>query len=319
MLSLFVPVVSGQWKRVETGILAWLYAVHFVDEKTGWVGGSNGTLLSTSDGGLTWKKEQIAGTDTIRDIAFKNASEGWMLCERSQFGALKGSNRSYLIRTQDGGKSWHRIDFRSSTEPRTKIFFDEKGDGYAVGEGGLMSGLPLNEKLEKRFGLPLRYLIMDGVAVSGSRMLLVGGGGSSIWSDDRGINWQSSRFMTVRPDVKINSVAFIDDKRGWAAGNNGLILSTVDGGTSWKSESSGTSVNLIDIVFSSPRDGFAAGENGIILRSNDGGTTWKPEVSGSKHRLERLARAGDSVLAVGFGGTILIRKIVGQQGSYRIR
>lgn len=319
MLSLFVPVVSGQWKRVETGILAWLYAVHFVDEKTGWVGGSNGTLLSTFDGGLSWKKEQIAGTDTIRDIAFKNASEGWILCERSRFGASKGSNRSYLIRTQDGGKTWNRIDFHSPTEPRTKIFFDGKGDGYTVGEGGLLSGLPLNEKPEKRFGLPLRYLIMDGVAVSGSRILLVGGGGSAIWTDDGGVNWQLSGFTTARPDAKINSVAFIDDRRGWATGNNGLILSTHDGGTSWKNESSGTSFNLTDIVFTSELDGFVAGENGTILRSNDGGRTWKPEVSGSKHRLERLARAGANVLAVGFGGTILIRKIDGQQGSYRIR
>lgn len=316
VIVLFTSAVIGQWRRVESGSLAWLHAIYFVDEKTGWIGGSNGTLLRTSDGGRTWEKSQFKGTDSIRDIAFIRGSEGWMLCEQSPFGGGKRSNRSYLMHTTDGGNNWSRFDFKFTSEPRTAIFFDKKGEGYAVGEGGVIAGFSRDGVADKKTEISLRYLILDGVALNNSRMLLVGGGASIIWTDDDGRSWNRSKFDLPQPMTKLNAVTFINDRRGWAVGNEGVIVSSVDGGKSWRTEVSNTSTNLTDILFNDAKNGFASGENGIILRSVDGGTSWTPETTGSKHRLERLAKAGDNVVAVGFGGTILIREIDSRQKEH---
>ncbi|NOT47570.1 MAG: hypothetical protein HOP17_07445 [Acidobacteria bacterium] len=310
-------VAPAQWRRIETGSLAWFHAVEFINETNGWVGGSNGTLLFTTDGGSTWRKAKFPNTDTIRDIVFLNASAGWMLCERSKFGPETTSNRSYLMRTADGGKSWSEVNFEPSAGPMTKIFFGRKGEGYAVGEGGVMAAFSVGGPTEKRYGLPTRYLILDGVVLNNSRLVLVGGGGSIISSDDKGAKWQAVRFISSRPTSKLNAIAFVDEKRGWAVGNEGTVLSSTDGGTSWLSETTGASSNLLDILFCNAEYGFAVGENGIILNSFNAGRTWKSEASGSKHRLERLANAGNKLFAVGFGGTILVRDIADKQRQDR--
>lgn len=309
MLLVLSSAALGQWRRVESGSLAWLHAIVFIDAKTGWIGGSNGTLLATSDGGMTWRKKKFPIAEMIRDIVFLNASEGWALCERSQFAAGQKSNRSFLMHTVDGGNSWSELEFQAATEPRTRIFFDRLGDGYGIGEGGTMTGLPRAGKPEKRFGLPLRYLMLDGVAVNASRLLLVGGGGSIIWTENNGKDWHSAKFDSPGSVPRLNAVAFADEKLGWAVGNDGIILSTSNGGGSWKSEKSDASANLLDVLFCEGGTGFAAGENGIILRSSDSGRTWVSETCGSRHNIERLAKAGDNVIAVGFGGTILVREI----------
>lgn len=308
-LVLCATFASAQWRRVETGSLSWLHAIHFVDEKKGWLGGSNGTLLSTADGGLTWKKEQFPNTDAVRDIVFTSVSDGWLLCERSQFLNDRKSNRSYLMHTVDGGKSWSIVNFQTLVEPRTRIFFGRKGEGYAIGEGGLVAEFSLDARPEKRIGVPSRFLMLDGVVVNGSRIVLVGGGGSIFWTDDKGDSWQPARFSTSRPTAKFNATVFIDDKHGWAVGNDGLIVSSTDGGISWRGQKPDAGANLLDILFCNAEYGFAVGENGIILRTSDSGRSWTVEPSGSKHRLERLAKAGKRLFAVGFGGTVLVREI----------
>jgi len=41
------------------------------------------------------------------------------------------------------------------------------------------------------------------------------------------------RVTNARTDATLRSLYFINDKTGWAVGDNGTILYTVDGGTFW--------------------------------------------------------------------------------------
>ena len=45
-----------------------LNAVYFLDDKRGWIGGDNGFLSSTDDGGQTWIKKNVQTTAAINDI-----------------------------------------------------------------------------------------------------------------------------------------------------------------------------------------------------------------------------------------------------------
>src|SRR5260370_8830001 len=47
---------AATWTRQSSGTMAWLHSVYFLDQNHGWVTGSNGTLLETSDGGTSCKR-----------------------------------------------------------------------------------------------------------------------------------------------------------------------------------------------------------------------------------------------------------------------
>lgn len=82
----------------------------------------------------------------------------------------------------------------------------------------------------------------------------------------------------VGPFDKIFAVHFSDKKTGWAVGDDGLILNTVDGGESWTRKERITGHALNDITFVD-NEGWVVGYSGTILYTNDGGKEWKRQES----------------------------------------
>src|SRR5688572_14605345 len=68
-------------------------------------------------------------------------------------------------------------------------------------------------------------------------------------------------------------------------GKFGLILLTQDGGKTWQSRPSGTSVTLSGVSFADHQHGFVVGSGGTLLVTSDGGASWKPQDSGTKDQL----------------------------------
>jgi len=60
-------------------------------------------------------------------------------------------------------------------------------------------------------------------------------------------------------------VKFIDASDGWAGGDQGQLLHTIDGGAHWMVESSGTSHALQRLFFTDRNHGWAVGFGGTIL------------------------------------------------------
>lgn len=100
----------------------------------------------------------------------------------------------------------------------------------------------------------------------------------------------------------------LDSSTGWAVGNTGLILKTTDGGSTWNSQTSGTTTNLRSVHFADANQGWAVGVSGLILISTDGGTSWTQETSGVSTELRRVFFVNANTgYAVGATGTILKR------------
>ncbi|HEV7844257.1 MAG TPA: YCF48-related protein, partial [Pyrinomonadaceae bacterium] len=55
LLLLFSTAANAVWTQQQSGTMAWLHAVYFLNERRGWVAGSNGALLETTDGGESWQ------------------------------------------------------------------------------------------------------------------------------------------------------------------------------------------------------------------------------------------------------------------------
>jgi hypothetical protein len=90
-------------------------------------------------------------------------------------------------------------------------------------------------------------------------------------------------------------------------GTGGTILHTTNAGTTWTSQTSGTTNPLTGISFADANTGTAVGSvMGQILRTTNGGATWTSQTSGTTNSLYGVSFTDVSTgTVVGFSGTIL--------------
>ena len=72
----------------------------------------------------------------------------------------------------------------------------------------------------------------------------------------------------------LNSVYFLDINSGYAVGDSGIILKTIDGGSNWLEQNSGTIHELNSVHFLDLLTGFCVGNTGTIIKTIDGGMNW---------------------------------------------
>src|SRR5207247_7834834 len=66
-----------------------------------------------------------------------------------------------------------------------------------------------------------------------------------------------------------------DGQRGWAVGNGGTILRSIDSGNTWNTQKGGTKETLNSVLFSSDSQrGWTMGGGGTILSTTNGGEAW---------------------------------------------
>ena len=303
LLICFVNV-KADWKKVNSGTFAWLHSIYFLNQNKGWIVGSKGTFLETTDGGSTWKMKPSFIQDTIRDIYFADENHGWVLAEKDVFSSGDASP-SYILETFDGGTDWQRVRLEGDGNERlVKIFFSQDGFGYAVGEAGTFYAMQTDKTAWKKSNLPVRYLLLDGSFFNQNKGLVVGGGGTALFTEDGGNTWNTANF-TIRSTGKLNSVFFINQQVGWAVGAAGKIFTTINGGKFWREQNSKVTQDLFDVFFINTAEGWAIGDSGLILQTTTAGNIWNPVPTIARHKLERMFFVGKKGFAVGFGGTIL--------------
>jgi len=169
----------------------------------------------------------------------------------------------------------------------------------------------LSQPSEKSGKTPSSMLL--DVVNAGNRLVAVGERGHIVYSDDNGTTWNQA---TVPVSVTLTAACFPTPEKGWAAGHDGVVLRTTDGGKTWVKQLDGSRINelvleqvkrlmegasgqklerlrfflndakkgiqegpsrpLMALWFRNDREGIVVGSFGMILRTSDGGATWKP-------------------------------------------
>ncbi|MDT7604875.1 MAG: hypothetical protein QOF61_2872, partial [Acidobacteriota bacterium] len=299
---------TGAWSPQASGTMAWLRAVHFVDEQHGWAAGSKGTILSTTDGGRTWRTLARPTEDALRDVFFSDTETGWLVCERSLYALARMEEaRSYLLKTVDGGATWTRVEVTGADAGvvLTRVVFADARRGWALGEMGALYATQDAGATWMRQRVPTQRLLLGASFLDASQGWLVGAGATILQTSDGGTLWRGAS-VVAEDATRLNAVSFIDARRGWAVGAGGTVLSTANGGRTWLRQQSSTADDLSDVKFFDAAEGWAVGANGTVIHTADGGATWTQVPSGTRHPLERLSFATRARgWAVGFGGTII--------------
>jgi len=141
-------------------------------------------------------------------------------------------------------------------------------------------------------------------AHAGKRVVAVGEHGVILLSDDDGKTFRQAR--AVPTQALLTSLCFVDDQQGWAAGHDGVVLHTGDGGDTWvlQREDLAGDKPLLSIFFKDASKGFAVGLFGTATQTADGGKSWTPLTveSGEENDHHLYAIFGDPATALYIAG-----------------
>ena len=300
-----------------------------VNQKVVWVSGTGGTVLRTIDGGKNWENISVPNMEKIdfRDVEgfnkntaivmgiasparFYKTTDGgqnWKLVyfddrEGVFFDGMSFWNKNdgiafsdpvdgqhLLIRTTDGGDTWHEI-------PK--------------------EGFP--HKLNPEFGFAASG---TGIPVQGRKTVWLGMGGvkSRVFkSEDGGMNWSVAETPVVHggQSTGIYSVAFKNKKVGISVGGdytNQFIKNTMaytnDGGATWHLPEKQTHQYRECVAHYRSNIFFAVGPSGFDM-TTDNGKNWHPHYwEVNNLTAVAFAKRSNVGFAVGKGGQIYKIKV----------
>jgi photosystem II stability/assembly factor-like uncharacterized protein len=281
-----------------------LNTVYFLDDKRGWIGGDNGFLSRTEDGGHSWVKQAVQTKAAINDIYFRDKEAGFLIAGNT------------IFITRDNGVRWNEArrflpsEFEGADVELYSVRFSSKKKGWVVGsvskrERVIDSILLFTDNAGEtwqRQRAPSRLELIHIDFANDKRGWITGADGTILATVDGGASWTRQESGTK---ATIFHVDFRGEKKGLAVGERGTVLRTLDGGLNWTPIGVRTRSTLLNVQYVSDDNCWAVGRSGTILRTDDGGLTWIEQESGTKQNLYSLYLVKKVGWAVGGGGWLL--------------
>ncbi len=200
---------------------------------------------------LTVTALEIPARTILTGVSFPDAGHGY---------AVAADNS--LFRTVDGGQSWALV-------PTPLPIIDPRA---LVASNGLL-------------GVDFTDADHGHIVSSGDKILVTSDGGKSWVAQPTPLPAEvSARWPFGPPSAwNFNAVDFVDQDNGFVVGAGGVILATVDGGSTWAYQGNPVFGQLLDVAFVDAQHGEIAGDlrgndedTFTALATVDGGQTWTP-------------------------------------------
>ena len=259
-----------------------LKSVFFVNKDRGWIAGnyckpflgtSQSVLLTTSDGGKSWKQLKGNFLPQINRIFFQDVLGGWAI------GRSGNLFKSGVFATASGGVNWSEQDVSPS---RNWIDGELVPSGFVVVDDEGTLGRIVGNKFEHSVIFGNRPGKIAALRMTDpKRGWAVGTSGTVLKTLDGGMTWKRPKYFKDYDrfdQFDFSSIAIVGD-RAWIAGNPGTYVVSFDAskGTDIQFHPTENSLPIERVYFPNKKHGWAVGSNGLILSTKDGGRNWKTQ------------------------------------------
>ncbi|MDX9722004.1 MAG: YCF48-related protein, partial [Myxococcota bacterium] len=293
-----------------------LYTVHVSqDGKRVLVGGAEGLILGSDDGGRRWTPRPLVNQPHLRDVL---RLDGGVL--------LVVGDEGLLLRSEDQGMTWTRQVSQSVNtlwdvlalsaqrvlvvgEGNTVLYSDDAGSSWNRSAVRVVPGL--------EFGWAFHAAAFHA---DGLRGVFVGRNGALGRSEDGGFNVElrsHSHATRILLDVlgsggnlpeALGSVREVSNlpslhaaagagEQVFAVGRDNTLLVSRDGGKRWQRRALPLEEkhDLWAIAFATETEGYIGGARGLLLHTKDGGLSWTRLETGTERSLRTLLPVPNSV------------------------
>jgi photosystem II stability/assembly factor-like uncharacterized protein len=274
LLSQLAIPVSAQWEWQHPYPLGNdLKEVFCINNDEGWVVGELGSILKTTDGGLTFHRMECPVHADLNSVEYFNSTLGF----------CAGENGTLLMADVDG-EHWTVVE-TGIQDDLMDICLVQPDQAWVVGKKGTILHSPDGgESWEDQWTDTTLHLnsvcFLDQL-----------NGWAAGWNDDNegvflhttngGSEWVNLS-TTGLPSASV--IHMINNDNGWAVMGAGDVYKTTNGGEEWTFQfpNPALSTRITDIIFRGPDKGWAVGRNAagapvnpsVIMHTSDGGETW---------------------------------------------
>lgn len=199
-----------QAKSVPTQVT--LTSVYFVNDKIGYAGGHDSTVLRTEDGGDTWTSvyHNIESQSPIMTVYFVDENHGFAM------GAF-----SFVVETMDGGRTWAQRELVAGDNEDShlnKAFATSKGTILVAAEFGKVFRSTDKGATFTAIASGYEGSFWGGIGLKDGSALVYGMRGNVYRTTDDGVTW-----------TKINSGTDKSVSGGWELDNGTIVLVGLQG------------------------------------------------------------------------------------------
>ncbi|MDP2301709.1 MAG: YCF48-related protein [Ignavibacteria bacterium] len=278
-----------------------IYAVSFVDQQIGYVCGTGGLIMKTTNGGTDWQFLNSGVTVVLWDIEFIDANKGFAV------GAAGN-----ILSTINGGETWTSSTIGTTTI--YKLHFVNDTLGY-MGSASATTGrlFQTTDGGTTWVNISANITGLDGtvrgIYFTDINTGFISNSTGKIYKTTDGGATGVVVYNIGATTVSIYEVKFIDPLKGIAITSAGRIITTADGGTTWNLIQTDATKNLFGLgILTTPSKANASiivgGDAGTIVKSFDGGITWELGYeAASQQQLQRASFPSENVGYV-VGGSI---------------
>ncbi|MBZ0203364.1 MAG: T9SS type A sorting domain-containing protein, partial [Ignavibacteria bacterium] len=309
-ISVSAKPIYSQWSQQVSGSIYDLYAIHFINNSTGFIGSNSwdipnligGEIIRTTNGGSSWNRVLLDSNFRIKDFYFFNSTTGL---------AVGGSYSltGFIYRTTDAGLNWINITSPDINSHIYNIQYVDPNTAFAGANHGVFKSTNAGLNWE-RSDIPNHVLNWGKVHFFDSNTGIYTGDTAKVHrTSDAGDSWfpvsinpkgiirdvypinenscliigdslicrTNNRGLSwlniLPPERKVFlSVQFINSNTGYMSGLSKTWKST-NSGMIWFAINSNPNPNnyFISTFFSDVNTGYVGGQNGLLYKTTTGG------------------------------------------------
>ncbi len=260
--GIIIKTTNGgdQWSNISSPTSSDLYSISFVEENNIIIAGESGEIYQSLDLGATWQSINSTVNSNLNDIFYLNAQHGFIV-----------GNDGVLLITNDGGNNFAKQSLPISGNLYSVAFSSEL-IGYVVGETGIVlktidAGINWTS-LNSGVNLDLKKI--DISPIDARIIVIVGDLATSIKSTNSGATFSKAN-LGAGISRNLKGLRFLPGtNQVFAVGQDGYLIRSTNGGTSWAARLAGYRNNFSSIDFKTDRTGFIAGQNGAFYLTSNG-------------------------------------------------